>query len=356
MTRRSTFGAILFAFALAACEPNEQLAPVDTSVLLFWSNPLGLEYEGPLRYAVVWTLTPEGDNADPIADARAVWMADGVVPGPVFEVPLVVPPAHVLNNAWPQERLELERNRTTPCFRPRVVLYEDTDGTGRFSPPAFQSPGYDRVLAVDSGSSVCALLDLETALDGASLELTETYYVATSYLFTPFAPVQSSGGLTLRLDDAPLALQLTDSPTPLTSLQCLRRASLAAPTFFPTSRVSAHVDVGLDAGTLCSAIFPECVSEDLATLEAPVIDPQASGAVVETFGCRKTERFEVFIAAEGRVECRDCSCYTRAHSEVFFAAPESLPAWWPCDTQVPYCESDLPLYTLDPLCDLTLLE
>ena len=59
---------------------------------------------------------------------------------------------------------------------------------------------------------------------------------------------------------------------------------------------------------------------------------------------------------EARLECEDCSCFTRAHSEAYFADPLALPDWWPCGDPVKYCESDLPLYTLDVLCDLEIEE
>ena len=88
----------------------------------------------------------------------------------------------------------------------------------------------------------------------------------------------------------------------------------------------------------------------------PAIESVTSDAVVRIFGCRQADRLEVFIAQESRLECEDCSCFTRAHSEVYFADPVDLPAWWPCGDPVKYCESDLPLYTLDPLCDLELEE
>ena len=344
-----------------ACAVTEQEHMVGSSVEVRWSIPEDMGLTVPLRWAVVWPQRvaeaagaegAEGEGAEDESIGFAL-VADGLVISEVFDIPLSVPDASLWTAAMPVESLLLGGKLTTVCYRPRILLYLDHDHSGGFAPSFFGGAGEDQVVAIDGdGGSICFLPDLESALQGGGLEFTDTYYAMTDRRFTPFVRVIAYGAdLLMDREVSPLELRLADSPVPGMDLACMRAVyGSRSPSIFATSRVSAFVDTPLETGTFCGPIFPECQEISFEAMDIPDVSSLDNGTDLRVAQCRTAERVEVLVVQQARLECEDCSCFTVAHSDVYFAEPSALPSWWPCGDTVLVCESDLPLYTLDPQC------
>ncbi|MEO1337945.1 MAG: hypothetical protein AAFV29_20035, partial [Myxococcota bacterium] len=66
--------------------------------------------------------------------------------------------------------------------------------------------------------------------------------------------------------------------------------------------------------------------------------------------CRRSGAFESIVVAEARLTCDECDCGWVDHQTSLIVDTSSVPADWPCGTQIPYCRSSLPLYQIDDSC------
>jgi hypothetical protein len=111
------------------------------------------------------------------------------------------------------------------------------------------------------------------------------------------------------------------------------------------------VNTGLNTSSVCGPIFPDCTDADLEALGRPELSEVQTDALIRLPQCRAGDELESLVIHHSRLECEDCSCFTRTHSDVYFVDPEEeRPSWWPCGAEVDYCVSDMPLYAIDTLC------
>ncbi len=89
---------------------------------------------------------------------------------------------------------------------------------------------------------------------------------------------------------------------------------------------------------------------DLDATAPPALTDAQSAAFTRVVRCRQAGALEALIVYDARMDCEQCSCAMKPHADVFYASAADLPAWWPCGTTVAFCESDLPLYAIDPAC------
>lgn len=376
MSRNSWVAMPLWAGVLA-CSAAEQKLQLASSVDVEISNPNEVVTPASLRAAVVWVY-PGG-----------YFVNEDVAVGEVGATPirltlrLELPSEVVTAFADPQEDLEIALFGTrVRVYRPRVLVYSD-DGDGLFSPTVLGAGGADKIVAIDESSpSVAAILDLEAALESMSLEETDLYYRVTGGLFTPFVPASEGNNLALfeASEPQPINLRLTDSDEPETRLACGRsNVSVFGNGLFATLRATALVNPPLTLAEACGGSIARCEQRDFNAFQPslpfpepgpdPIPDIVPDTALVETprkfrvAQCRRnvagpanpSRRLEVLVVHTAILECQRCSCAMEAEGIVYMidATVDPKPGWWPCgegETDVKFCDSTLPLFTIDPEC------
>jgi hypothetical protein len=338
--------------ALWACSVSGPEQPLPSSVQVMVVNPHELTVSGPLRYAVVWTLG-EGEGIVVTADG-SVDAIEGLL-----EVPLELPSVSMLSDLDPIETLAMNpagAGSRAPSHRPHLVVYSDVDTNGLFEPAVLGVNGPDSVFAIDDGrlASVAAFLDLDKALSRFSIEEAGIFYRATDGRYTPFVRVIETypGFVVIDISSSePMMLTLRDSPVPEAQLACRREYVLEYGSgVYATSRVALLVDDALDAAAVCGAAIPDCTSVDLETMGSPSLEPQDTGDDLRLIQCRTSVHLESLVIHEAERVCEECVCTMRASVQAFIVDPALPPTWWPCGDAIDYCDSQLPLYVIDPEC------
>ncbi len=336
---------LLSLLLASACEVDTVRDTEPSSVLLLVSDGL-TEAHLEVRYAVVFVLPGE-----------FFVTADGPVEfGAVMAVPLLAPGGDWPTRLGAREIAVLPSTLEIPIYRPRLVIYEDVDGSGSFH-PTIREGGVDRVLAVDGASSgpyIAIALDLDAALAKMSFEETQDYYAATGGVYTPFFRVQSEGGafrLWRELDAGPLRLTATDSPLAAEHLACNRQPIYVYGDPAEALPVTAHVDVALSPVEVCGISITSCAHEELEALAPPEISEVITYALRRNSQCRSNAWLEVLLVHTAKLSCGGCQCNYETTTHAYFAAPGGTPSWWPCGEALAFCDSELPLYQLDDTCE-----
>lgn len=327
--------------ALAGCRPDVARTPLPSSVVVTFSNPAALALPPDLRLALVFT------HPDLLVATKSVVSVDPAAP---LAVDLTTPPADWETGLDPVEAVTFPSLSTVNVFRPRFVLYEDTDASG--------SPTLgDHIWAIDtssSGASVAAVLDLETTLARMTYEESQSYYAATGGLFTPFMRVMGSRGFLQLIDGqraGPLTLKITDSPIPEQHLRCRRDpVYLSGDPLAPSSRVTVQVDLGVDRAAFCGSTLPDCTLTSLVDIAPPDVTPLATEGHRRVAMCRQDQDVQTLVVQTSTMKCESCSCTYDTTASVWVATIGSVPSWWPCGAAVELCTSSAPLYQIDEAC------
>jgi len=333
--------ALIFLCALAGCSVRTQGQASSGRVQVVVSDPEALNPAGRLGVAVVWV----GNNGLEVTASALVPDAGGVT------VPVEAPADAARLGLTPVDALQLAQG--TPMYRPRLVVFEDTNRSGAFEFDGLDAGAGDRVWAADDADGVGYLLDLEGMLSSVSSSETDRYYASTGGLYTPYVPTaaDSSGAFQLA-PDAPITLSLGEGPSADTSVGCERSVtepqlsldnSFAVP---PT----VFVNTGIDLGPVCAATTSQCQQSALALLPAPphtTFEVDDHWQVVE---CRRSGLLESTIVFDSRHRCAGCSCAWQGVKTVYVAATTALPPWWPCGLSVPYCNETGTLLSVSFTC------
>jgi len=333
--------SLALVVALAGCRPETAHAPLASSVEVNFSNPGAVPLPADLRLSLVFTY---GDV--PVATTSLV----SVDPATTPTVDLTTPPGDWETGLDPVESVTFPSLSTVNVFRPRLVLYEDTDASG--------SPTLgDHIWAIDtasSGASVAAVLDLETTLGRMTYEESQSYYAATGGLFTPFMRVMGSRGFLQLVDGqraGPLTLKITDSPIPEEHLRCGRDpVYLSGDPLAPSPHVTVQVDLGVDRAAFCGSTLPDCTQASLADVTPPDVTPLATEGHRRVAMCRQDADVQTLVVQTSTMTCASCSCTYDTTAHVWAVTVGSVPSWWPCGGTVDVCTSSLPLYQIDAAC------
>jgi hypothetical protein len=322
---------------LAGCSSGSPGPPEPRIVGARIANPHQVELSHPLRYTTLWTT----------GSPQRYWVLGG---GPLnaktgeFQVELRLPASEVIRKLAPQDDLYLSTQNTevltyevVQTHRPRVVVYEDVNHDERLDLEDNGATDPDRVLAIDDDySTMGAVLDLEQLLRRSAPALVDLYYKATGGRFTAFVPLMGNADyLYLGAEDFAYSFSLEDAGLALASLQCLRSVSTASRALPP----SVVLDDSLDTA-LCGLDYGACRSEPLEKLPAPAVSMVRSSRAQRQAICRRREGLEALAVSETRLGCERCKCVSENELDVFVAASEALPSWWPCGKEVGYCQSE----------------
>jgi hypothetical protein len=310
-------------------------------VTVTFSNPGAVPLPPYLRLALVFTygnvLVPATELLDVDTGASAT-------------LPLVTPMGDWETGLDPVETVTFPSLATIDVFRPRILLYEDTDVSGA---PSLA----DHIFAIDttaSGATVAAVLDLDVTLARMTYEESQSYYAATGGLYTPFLRVMGSRGFLQLVDGVragSLTLKLSDSPIPAEHLRCGRDpVYLSGDPLSPSERVTVHVDAGVDRASFCGSTLPDCTQEALAGGTAPELTPVLTEGHRRVAMCRQNADVQTLVVQTATMTCASCSCTYERNAEVWVVSPGSPPPWWPCGAGVRVCTSSLPLYQIDAAC------
>ncbi len=331
--------AILLS-ACAACAPPlvAELQPLDVEVMIVGSATVSFD---ALRVAVRF----ESLKGDIEMGSDIAITSTGAPYLLRIEAPsLTTAPASDLRLALDGTRDELH------LAWPRLIAYLDHDHSGDFD-PSIDSP--DQVLGTDSPQNrIGWLVDPEDALSRLSPEATESYYQATGGLYTPFLvyPLPQTTDL---LPVARLAIPIDASRLSIANSDLRCRGLLRnGPELEP--EIKLWVDRSLDPAIVCGLDIADCRPVDTSTLTAPELPPQTriNPVVSRTAQCRRRLGVELLVLQEQRIRCDGrCICAEAVKIEaVATSTSAEPPSWWPCGQELPYCDSSLPLYRVDPKC------
>lgn len=239
-----------------------------------------------------------------------------------------------------------------PLGWPRLVAYLDHNRSGRLEAGP---ESVDQIVGADSQQRrVGWLFDTEATLATLSAEGIEGYYQVTGGRYTPF--VLASGGLLSADDEVPPepGIVIDASQLSIVNSDLLCGGFLRNGSEVP-AKVELLVDLSLDPAIVCGLDIADCRPVDTSTLTAPVIpSPTGVNPVVRaTAQCRRRLGVELLVIENQRIRCTDrCVCTNHTTIEaVATSTAAEMPAWWPCGDTLSYCDSDLPLYRVDPECD-----
>lgn len=343
--KRAPFVALVF-LGCATPRPEE---PLSSSVRVRVVNGANVTVESPIRYAVVWTTKERGTKG-------FVTTADGPIEiGSPTTVPLSLPEARVRATLDPVESLAVTPFVNASVYRPRFVIYGDVNGDEHFEPAVLGRDGTDSILGVDDDfqPTPAALLDLDATLSRLSLSETRAFYDANGGRYTPFVWAAKAGDGLFLGSGIEVSVSVRDSIYPQTDLDCLRNVHRSSSIgFFAPSPPPAHavIDASLDAKAVCGTTLTDCSSTDLSTVTPPTFEEDSAGDTQHLVQCRANDAFEFLLFLDTRIACEDCNCSASASSELFVTTPTNRPAWWPCGSTVPYCESSLPASAFDQEC------
>ena len=319
---------------LVGCEPIESVAPAagHVRVQLVERGVPKDALEGPVRYAVAWTVQVGDDVSLEVTDDGPIDLHDD---GTLVELRLPDDPKRL----FPQERLPMVYTDESFLYasvqRPRFVLYTDRNLNERFDADVLDHEGPDRVLGVDVGPRyVAGLLDAEAALRSIPFALTESFYLATGGDFTSFVSVVDNGGsLELREWSPSVPVDIDLSDYPLASLQCMR------PALTPRSTRRIVLDDDVDEA-LCGLDAAQCEQLDLHETQSVQALVEATQGRSPAPQCRRRDDLVALAMMTTTRTCDFCACWERRDQTVLVVNGNDPPDWWPCGRSVVYCNSE----------------
>jgi hypothetical protein len=270
---------------------------------------------------------------------------------------LVLPEERVLQSSNPVEPLALTTFVHVDAYRPRIVVYADVNENGRFEPDILGGAGPDAILGADDerASLPTAILDLDGALRRLTLADTQSFYEHTGGAYSAFVWTEPVGAGLVLSERKDLYLTLPESDLPERDLDCTRslsRSQTSLPLGLAFPPTHALVDAALDPKVVCGTTIVDCESTDFAALVPPSFEEDDTGDEQRLIQCRSNDSFEFLSILDRSVECDACLCRTVTHVDLYVTTPSAPPAWWPCGTSVPYCDSAAPATAFDFSCRL----
>jgi hypothetical protein len=342
---------VLAALALSACTPERPQKPLSSSVEVRVSNPAEVTVTAPLRYAIVWVTKQAGRNHFVATDDGPVASADAT-----FSAKLALPDERVLRSLVPVERVAFTPIKFADAYRPRIVVYGDTNENQRFDPEILGGSGPDAILGVDDErtSLPTAILDLDDTLRRLTLTETQAFYERNGGVYSAFVWTDQTGyGLELA-PPGTVSIFLAEASVAERDLDCTRSlvrnvgGILSGGTAKPPTH--AIVDVVLDPKVVCGTDIVDCEAADFSTLSPPSFEEDEIGDRQRLLQCRANPSFEFLSIFERNVECDACLCKSTAHADLYVTTPATRPSWWPCGSRIQYCDSDAPATEFDFAC------
>lgn|GEM_PF-2998945 len=354
----------LYALILVACEPGGPTDPEPIEVPVQLVAPKGVTIAGPIRIAVVWRLG---------SDERPNWLS-------TFDEEL--PNLSATTNVWfdlptRAERPALkdvslaylacdEENEILvggPVAIPRLVAYQDLDGSGDFDPDLPLNPGSDQVLAVtpsaNSNQYIAAFTDLDGVLSRVPMEYAECVRAFTSDRYSAFLAVSQHsdyvwaqpGPLSARLDLAPnrfAAVAMGCSSSDVFALS--NQSSLV------TQSQSSRVDVRIDPSPCINAPW-QCSRLEVESLGLPTQPANLSyPGFSHSYICTAVGDFDVLWLTENTIDCEGCKCDWLQTRQSWVVHATRPPADWPCGSTVRYCGARrASIWEIPSYCGLTSL-
>lgn len=343
--------AAIAAIALLACTPQRPEQSLPSSVRVRVGNPAGVAEPASLRYAIVWVTKQRGRNTFITTDDGPVASTTAT-----FTARLSLPEESVLRSLVPIEPLALTPFLYVDAYRPRIVVYGDTNENGLFDPAILGGTGPDTILGVDEERAALptAILDLDAALRLLTLAETEAFYQRNGGAYSAFVWTDQSGSGLQFSEPNEVSVILPESEAAERDLDCTRSfirntvgSSVAGAAQPPTH---ALVDTPLDPKVVCGTNIVDCESADLANLVPPLLEEDETGDHQRLLQCRSNASFEFLSVFDRSVECDACLCKTVAHADLYVTTPGTTPPWWPCGASVPYCKSSVPATSFDFSC------
>lgn len=352
--------ALVFALALVACKPGgpAEPEPIEVPVQLFAAKEAGITW--PMRVALVWKQgerwlsTFDAELASP-TESTNVW----------FDLPARSERAALsdVSQAYISCDEEGELLVGGLAAAPRLVAYEDLDGSGNLDPDLPLNPGKDRVLALapraDTSQYIAAFMDLDGVLSRMPMEYAECVRGFTSNRYSAFFNAQKysddlwalSGPFSARLELAP-------NPFAAVSMGCS-----AADVYMMVNRwsqriqsQSTQVDVRLAPNPCLEAPW-QCLPVKVGSLELP----KQTAAVVypgfsHVYTCTAVGGLDVLWFEESSLDCAGCDCDWRLTRQSWVVNAAEAPADWPCGREVSYCgERRASLWELPDSCSMSSL-
>lgn len=232
-----------------------------------------------------------------------------------------------------------------PVTPTRIAVYDDLDGSGGFD------PAIDRVLGLNQTRTPIVLRDVDAILYEFAEAQVDEYYALTDGRYTWLLVGATLGGVSYDgLPGSPaIPVTLVDDPTLGARLQCPPAADQSdwpsweevLAVLFGATKV--HADQGLDPVAVCGGVAT-CLSENFERLGDPAAVPDT------VRWCRQNGTLEALIAFSNRETCTDCECVIEIQTEAWVAAVGKTPSWWPCGSDVSWCESGAPLLNVVDAC------
>jgi hypothetical protein len=226
---------------------------------------------------------------------------------------------------------------------PRVVVYEDVDGSENLDIDVPLGGGVDRVWGIADKSFVplLAFLDLDQVLSSHPLEAAACIREATNGQYSAFLQGRYASGY-LWPTDSPINLyvHLTATDQARVALYCgyQNETFLTSPTDVLYSPSENWVDAELSQD-ICSTSKSPCSRGDRALLTWPNTKVSSTPGVSRTALCYVYDNLDVLLVTESRLECQACQCAWKGRVSRWIVDHARAPAGWPCGTRVQYCST-----------------
>ena len=331
------------ALSVFACDPGGPDEPEAVEVPVSITAASDISPEGPLRLAVTWR-SGSGANRGWITTFDA----------PVTEVNatqtavLQLPPQAVRPSLRDRSEVYVSCGSDTayimpPVVLPRLVVYQDVDGSGDFNPNLPGNPGNDRVWGasrIDSSIySITAFEDLDRTLSTVPTEFAECIRGYTQGRYTSFfMAVNYSSYVTP--DAEPLAADVPLSPTDFARVTLGCPGNVAAPSdYYSDVVVSAQVALVDNPvkDDVCATATYSCLRDDVGQRLPASTDNVDYPGFIRTFECTAVGSLDVLWETETQLVCDQCSCSYTESDSVWVVDTAQQPANWPCGSNVDYC-------------------
>ena len=352
MTMRAIAAALL-GLLLLSCAPEEDVPFETVFVRVDVRDPFGSRPPGPLKVGLLWATTSTVFGSTQV---------DLPEDGNTVDLPLAFPIPRPLNLPFFEFRLTRE---SVIIHIPRVVVFQDADESGDFTPWTTSGPITDPIFAINGRDAtvVTAVRDLEAELVDLTATDVNTFYELTNGANTPFIifPGRTSTLTPNRVafSERPVvSMYFEDSDEPARDVGCIEsrqfqpEAQLQPISATGTSSrsVSILVDTSLDADAICGLTTPNCLSVDANTVTATVPDDVQTAGRRSFARCRTGGSLQSLVTFEAELRCEGCDCGWVERSRAIVVQTSSTPPDWPCGDTVPFCVSTLPLFQIDEAC------
>lgn len=350
-----TIARLTSCLLLFSCEPGGPSQPEPSTALITVKQDLGADPSGPLRLAVVWQ---QGWGAD------QHWLTTYDVPTRLGQshqrATLVLPPAAQRSGLTDRsvgyfacsaadEKLE------APVLFPRIVVYEDLDGSGDLNPDLPLAPGSDRIWGVSTSrteqSAIAAFSDLEQLLSALPLESAECLRGVTNDTYSAFfqgrvekdqwVPSEGAPSAFVGLSSSDYARVAMNCPTGSESVLHISPSNVMGE---PSSRwVESSV-----ATDPCAEDSAPCTRGAGASLVLPELTSYADRGYKRSAQCYVLGRLDVLLLKEFRLVCEGCSCHWNQRNSSWVADRARLPVGWPCGARLQYCSAPAAALWVEP--------